>query len=322
MSWIDGAFAWVQGAVAAIGLTLFGAATPSGVIQGYVEGEYVRVGPSEPGTIDQVFVRRGQRVEAAQPLFALEAVRERAARDEAAARLANAKAVLDNLQKGRRASEIAAMEAQKDQADASLRLTEAQLRRTESLALVNVAAVDRLDSARAAVERDRARVAEMSAQIATARLAARTDEVRAAEAQVTAADAALRQAEWRLGQRAVISPVAGVITDVPFRVGEFVNIAAPIVSILPADHIKVRFFVPQATRGQLSLGQDLTIAWDGGRAEGYLAYLADTAEFTPPILYTREQRQKFVFLAEARLRRPDPTLHPGQPVEVTLSWPK
>jgi HlyD family secretion protein len=323
MQWLTDTLDWLGGVIAALAITVFGPEPSADLVYGYAEGEYVRLAAVEPGQIERIAVERGARVEAGQVVFTLDDARERAARDEAAARLANAEAVLRNLQKGRRQTEIAAMEAQRDQADASLRLTEAQLRRTESLAATSVAAVDRLDTARAAVERDRARLAEMSAQIASARLAARSDEIRAAEAQVAAAEAALRQAEWRLGQRSGVVPVAGAVSDVPYRAGEFVASGAPIVVILPPDCLKVRFFVPQALRGRLAIGQELRVSWDGGAqpVAAELAYLASEAEFTPPVLYTREQRQKFVFLAEARLRAPAPALHPGQPVEVRLLWP-
>lgn len=301
-------------------LSIFGGA-PDGppLYQGYAEGEYVRIAVPESGVLDMLAVKRGDRVEPGQVVFALEQDREKAARAQAAAQLAQAEAQLANLTKGRRKPEIDALEAQRNQADAALRLSSAQLDRIRQLASSNVAAADRLDTARASFERDQARVAELSAQIASARMAARSDEIRAAEANVEAARAALEQAEWRLSKRVGTAVQGGIVTDTTFRLGEMVGAGAPVVSFLPPESIKVRFFVPQAVLGGLKLGQAVTLHWDGaGDAKGHVTYIAPQAEFTPPVIYSRGNREKLVFMVEAVTDAPDERLHPGQPVDVSV----
>lgn len=301
-------------------LSIFGGA-PDGppLYQGYAEGEYVRIAVPESGVLDMLAVKRGDRVEAGQVVFALEQDREKAARAQAAAQLAQAEAQLANLTKGRRKPEIDALEAQRNQADAALRLSSAQLERIRQLASSNVAAADRLDTARASFERDQARVAELSAQIAAARMAARSDEIRAAEANVEAARAALEQADWRLSKRVGIAVQGGIVTDTTFRLGEMVGTGAPVVSILPPESIKVRFFVPQSVLGGLKLGQAVRLYWDGaGEVKGHVTYVAPQAEFTPPVIYSRGNREKLVFMVEAVTDAPDDRLHPGQPVDVSV----
>jgi HlyD family secretion protein len=50
-----------------------------------------------------------------------------------------------------------------------------------------------------------------------------------------------------------------------------------------------------------------------------VSFVSSQAEYTPPVLYSKESRSKLVFLVEARL---DPaaaqSLRPGQPVDVRL----
>ena len=320
---MSGFFASILNALAAAGtavLSIFGAA-PEGppIYQGYAEGEYVRIALPEAGVLDFLAVKRGDRVEAGQVIFALEQDREKAARAQAAAQLSQAEAQLANLTKGRRKPEIDALEAQRNQADAALRLSSAQLERIRQLASSNVAAADRLDTARASFERDQARVAELSAQIASARMSARSDEIRAAEANVEAARAALEQADWRLSKRVGMAAQGGIVTDTTFRLGETVGAGAPVVSILPPDSIKVRVFVPQAIVGGLKIGQPVMLHWDGaGDVRGHVTYVAPQAEFTPPVIYSRGNREKLVFLVEAVTDSPDARLHPGQPVEVRV----
>ena len=128
--------------------------------QGYVEGDYVRIGAATGGTIDVLNVRRGDSVRPGDVVFILEQERESAAVREAAARLAEARYVYDNLRTGLRDPEIAVLAAQREQAAADLELAESELRRVRQLIQTNAAAAQRLDAAEAAVTRNTARVGE------------------------------------------------------------------------------------------------------------------------------------------------------------------
>lgn len=287
--------------------------------QGYAEGEYVRVAAPFAGTLQSLAVRRGTQVQAGDPLFGLEQENEAAARREARERLRSAEAQLANLRKGRRPTEIEAIRAQLAQAQASLKLSEAQLKRQEQLVQQNFISRERLDEARTQHERDRSRVSELQAELATARLGARADEIKAAEYNVEAAKATLAQAEWRLAQKSVKAPVAGLVQDTHYVLGEWVVANAPVVSLLPPQNIKVRFFVRETELGAIKVGRKLALACDGCAAPvaAEVSFISPQAEFTPPVIYSRRERAKLVYLVEARPAPADATkLHPGQPVEV------
>ncbi|MCC7271614.1 MAG: HlyD family efflux transporter periplasmic adaptor subunit [Alphaproteobacteria bacterium] len=310
---------WLRAALAGL-IGLFAPApAPDGVFYGYVEGEYAHLGPRDGGILRSLAVARGDTVRSGTVVATLDAVAEAAAVDEARARLAQAEAQLDNLRKGRRTPEIDALVAQKDQAEAALHLSQAQYRRQTQLPAGQVVSVDRVDQARAAFERDRGRVAELTAQIAVARLAARDDEIEAAEAAVAMAAAAVRQADWRLAQRSLAAPADGLVADTLFVPGEFVAAGTPIVSLLPPGNIRLRIFVPEAWLSRVAVGRTISVGCDGC-AQGMTArisYLSPRAEFTPPVIYSRETRAKLVFMAEAKPVAPT-VLNPGQPVEARL----
>jgi HlyD family secretion protein len=292
------------------------------VFQGYAEGEYVRVASSFAGRLERLHVRRGDEVTAGAPLFVLESENEAAGRREAEQRLRAAEAQLANLQKGRRPTEIAAIEAQLDQSEAALTLSRSQLRRSEQLVSQNFISKERLDEVRSIHERDRARVDQLKADLATARLAARQDEIRAARAVVEAAEAALAQAEWRLEQKSLRAPVSGTVADTLFVKGEWVPAGAPVASLLPPENIKVRFFVPEPRLGAVRIGQTVSVVCDGCPApiSARVTFISTRAEFTPPVIYSRETRAKLVFLIEARPAPEDAVkLHPGQPLDVRLT---
>ena len=290
-------------------------------LQGYVEGEYVRIAAPFAGTLVALDTRRGQDVAAGAPLFALEAESEDAARREAEERSRQAQAHVDDLRKGRRPTEIDAVRAQLSQAQVVAALSAKEYARQVDLVAKGFVSQQRADEARAARDRDRARIAELEAQLKTSHLPARPDEIRAAEAQAAAAREAVKRADWKLRQKKVASTVGGTVTDTLYTRGEWVPAGSPVVSVLPPANVKVRFFVPEPRLGAVRVGQKVSLACDGCPATvgATVSYIAPQAEFTPPVIYSKDSRAKLVFMVEARPAPADAArLHPGQPVDVTL----
>ena len=294
---------------------------PTGVLQGYAEGEYLRVASPVAGQLARLHVARGAEVSAGDPLFALEQENEAAARRQAQEQLRQAEAQYRNLLTGKRSEEIDAIRAQLAQAEATLRFSEANLGRQEELVRAKFVSREAADTARSARDRDEARVSELKAQLAAAKLAARPDEIRAAQAASAAAKAALAQADWRLEQKSSRAPQGARVIDTLYVQGEWVPAGLPVVTLLPAANIKVRFFVPEKILGSVRVGQSVGVRCDGCGEPivASISYISPQAEYTPPVIYSRENRAKLVFLVEAR---PAPAeaakLHPGQPVEVRL----
>jgi HlyD family secretion protein len=291
-------------------------------LQGYTEGEYVRLAAPFAGNLTQLHVKRGDRVEANAPLFVLEQENERAARAEAAARVKQAEARLENLRKGKRPDEIAALRAQIAEAEAGMKLSAAELTRTEDLVRSKFLSPAKLDEARSAHERNRSRVAETNAQLRVAKLSARSDEIAAATAEVATAREQLVQAEWRLGQKSQRAPRGATVIDTLYSSGEWVAAGMPVISLLPPENIKIKFFVSEKALGTIKLGQAISVTCDGCAAPlaATISFIAPQAEYTSPLICSKENRTTLVFLVEARAKAEDAVkLHPGQPVEVKLT---
>jgi len=290
-------------------------------LTGYIEGEYLRVAAPFAGTLQQLSVTRGAQVAAGAPLFALERENETAARREAAERLAGAEARLADLQTGKRAPEVEAVSQQLMQARAARDLSAANYKRQQELFASKFVSAAAVDDARAALKRDEARVAELQASVQTTKLPARADEIRAAEFDARAAREVVAQSDWKLSQRAVAAPAAGLVHDTYYYVGDFVPAGSPVVSLLPPGNVKVRFYVPETLLARISPGVNVMVACDGcGTPVGATVdYVSNRAEYTPPVLYSKENRAKLVFLVEARPTSADAArLKPGQPVDVTM----
>lgn len=289
--------------------------------QGYVEGDYVYVASSEAGRLDTLVVRRGQLVDTAAPLYTLDAIKETAARDQARADVAAARAQLEDIATGKRPPEVDVSLAQLAQAQAAARRSAAQLQRDNAQFRIGGISRSQLDDSREQAHSDAARVRELTAQVEVTRLPGRDEQRRAQAAQVQAADASLAQAEWTLAQKQLAAPAAGRVFDTMYRVGEWVPAGSPVVSLLPPGNIKVRFFVPETVVGSLKIGQQALLRCDGcgDPIPVRIDFVSDQAEYTPPVIYSRESRSKLVYMVEAR-PAPDAAtrLHPGQPVEATL----
>ena len=290
-------------------------------LQGYVEGEFVYVASPLAGSLQTLHVQRGAQVAAGDPLFALENTPEKAARDEAQSRLAQARASLEDARKGRRPSEIESLQAQLGQAQAALALSEKDLSRQEELSRSGATTPQDLDRARSMRDQAREKAAQLEADLKTAQLGSRSDQVAAAEANVRTLEAALTAAEWSLAQKSQAAPQAGLVFDTMYRQGEWVPAGRPVVALLPPQNIKVRAFVPETRVHALHQGDRVQVIVDGASAPlaGQISFISPQAEYTPPVIYSRENRSKLVFMIEVTF---DPqiaaTLHPGQPVDVRL----
>ena len=287
---------------------------------GYAEGEFVLAAPIETAEIVSVSVRRGDRVKSDSPLVELEKRDAEIAVAQARAALAQAESNLANLRQGRRPEEIAAIQASLASAKAQAAQASKTFDRQSDLLSRGIATQAAYDSAETSLELARAKVTELQANLAVAQLPARKDEIAAANAQVEQAKAALEQAEWRLAQRSISVPVDGIVYDIVRNPGEVAGPQAPVLSVLPDSAIKLKLYVPEAALSSLALGDELAVRCDGCSDEtrAKISYISPDPEFTPPVIYSLENRQKLVYLVEARPEDGDPALKPGQIVDVDL----
>lgn len=141
----------------------------------------------------------------------------------------------------------------------------------------------------------------------------------AAESALRVAEARVNTSQTKLARRHMNAPIAGTIQQIYFREGETVPAQRPVVSILPPGNMKVRFFVPEPALPKLKVGDEVRVTCDGC-ADGLTAkiyFIATTAEYTPPVIYSQDERTKLVYLIQARPDRPE-RLRVGQPVSVFI----
>lgn len=325
---MDNVFAWLMGLLSFIP-GVGHEAPPSW--NGYAELDYVYAAAPAGGTIATIAVAEGDTVEKGAVLFTLDASAQQAQLDAATARAgaaesqaASAGATLANLKTGARPEELQVTQAALSQAEANLELAQQNFSRTQDLFAKGNVPKSQLDQAQASLDAANASVVQLKAQLAVAQLPARSDQIDAAAASVAAAEstAAAAQADAAtakaaLEQRTIVAPEAGRIERLYFSAGEVAGAGVPVLSIAGGEALKVKFYVNEADRTAFALGQVVSVSCDGC-ATGLTAtidHFASDPQFTPPIIYSRDERSRLVFLTEAVMVQQNAVL-PGQPVSI------
>lgn len=134
------------------------------------------------------------------------------------------------------------------------------------------------------------------------------------------AEARVATSETRLARRRGFAPVAGTIQQIYFREGEMVPAQRPVLSIMPPGNMKIRFFVPETELPKVAIGDEVRVTCDNCSPDltATIYFIATTAEYTPPVIYSLDERNKLVYLIQARPSRPD-ALRVGQPISVYLN---
>lgn len=308
-SWFGAAFTSI--------LSLFSPAQPAGY-SGYVEADYTYVAPLVSGRLTHVHVKEGDTIAAGAPLFDLDDTAAASAVAQTKAEADAAAAEQRNLQTGARDADLEVIRQNLQQAQLTLQQATTDASRIRALAVRGVATSADRDKADTALQQAAAEVRQLNAQLASAELPARPEQIAAAKAKAEAAEQALVQAQTALGYYHVVAPVEGRVDRQFLKVGEVSGPSAPVLSIVRTGDLKLRFFVPEAERPHYAIGARVTAECDGcdGEVAATVTYQASEPEFTPPLIYSRDERSRLVFMTEARLD--DSGFRPpvGQPMTV------
>ena len=254
------------------------------LFNGYIDAELVYLSADFPGRLVDLSVRKGQSVEVNQFLFRLEQTTEN-----------NAVTISEYS--------TADLKAQREQAVAQLHYYEINYQRIKGMRAQHVASQNDLDMASRDLEVAKQQLQDMDIKINSSRIT--TDDK-----------------TWQVKRKQNNAPEMGIVFDTYYTQGEFVQTGYPVVSLVTPSQIKAIFFVAEPQLGEVRLNQAVTIktSHNDQFAKGHVTYISKIAEYTPPILYSREERHRLVFRVEAKIDSPDlAKLHLGLPVTLELA---
>lgn len=290
------------------------------VVNGYVEGEYVYISPYTSGILEEIDVVKGQNVKPGDKLFAVDNEIWNANLLQAQNEMDKAYANYANLSKGKRKQELDVIIKQKAQAVAIFENAEKEYKRAQGLIKTQTVSQADHDRRLADYENAKAKVAELEAALETAMLSAREDELKAAQNDIEIAKQNLLKVQKQLDNNTAKAKIGGQVEDVYFRLGEFVPSGTPVVSVLPPENVKIRFFVSEKIFPKIKFNMPVVIDCDGCNQglPAKVSFISTKSEFTPPVIYSVESREKLIFMIEAVFDNKEQNLHPGLPVSVRI----
>lgn len=286
--------------------------------QGYIDANLTYISATLPGQLQQLSVSAGESVKKGQVLFRLADMPQMAALKNADGLLLQAKANLANAKIGSRPTELAQISANIHKAEADVIYQQKQLQRFDYLVAKNQATMQQLDLAKQNLASAKASLANFRAQYANAKLPARENIIKANQALVASSEASVAKALWDLQQKTVDAPEDGSVYDTYYNVGEQVNASAPVLSLLTPKNKRLIFFVSERNLSHIKLQQLVTLHCDDCQPslKARVNYIAEQPEYTPPVIYSQQSRQKLVYEIRAQLIGQAQQLHPGEPVDV------
>jgi len=308
-------------AVAWGGRHLGGGASKPVAVTGTIEATQVDVSVKITGRIVERLVKEGDRVTRGQVLVRLDDAELAADARRQDAALRSAQATLRDLQKGARPQEIEDARAAVSSAEATRSMTEREYQRSDQLYTKNLIAAQDVDRARQAYEVAKAQERSARERLALLLAGSRPDQVDAARWQVTQAESALAQAQSRLREAVVVSPIDGVVLRKNLEAGETANPGVPILTLVNPKDVWLRAYVPETEVGRLKVGDTAALrvdAFPNRVFTGRLIEIGSEAEFTPRNVQTKKERVTLVFRIKIQIDNPDGLLKPGLPADADV----
>ena len=306
-------------------------------VSGNIEVTEVRMSFRIPGRLELRLVEEGDAVTAGQSLARLEATDQRIAVARAEADLAYAQAVLAELLAGSRSQEIATARAEYDRAaalekSAVVQLDQARLDHDRYAALYKEGGVSRKafenyrtlhETAKNARDEARARVAAAAEQLDLRKTGPRRETIDQARAKVGTAEEAVKQARQQLSYTELPAPVDGVVLSTSAEIGEYLNPAAPVLTIGQTARPWLRAYINETDLGRVKLNQHVTVTTDSYPERTYtgrISFINSEAEFTPKSVQTFEERVKLMYRIKIDLDNPAGELKPGMPADAVIDF--
>jgi HlyD family secretion protein len=209
------------------------------------------------GTVQQVLVKEGARVESGQLLLVLDDSRVRADLSTAQTRLKGAQERYANLLAGGTEQQLLSRRSELQKATTERDSAQRQLAALERLQQSGAATTDEVAAATDRLARAQADLAQLQSQVRYSPL-----EQERAQGEIDDSRASVQLAEQILRNCNVRAPFDGTVYFIPVRAGAFVNVGDLLLQVADLSQLQVRAFVDEPEIGRLAIGESVRITWD------------------------------------------------------------
>lgn len=290
---------------------------------GYIVAAHkIQVASKVIGRVAWIGVDKGDHVREGQVIVRLEDEEYRAQLDQARGQLVSLQARLAEYENGSRPEEIAAAQANVDQARAELENSRVSLQRTRGLHKDGVLSRQALDDAEAQFKAREARANSLVKTFELVRIGPRREQIDSLRGQVQQARGAVSFYETQLANTVIKAPVTGTILEREVERGEFVTTSFAgergakgfVVSLANLNDLEVELDISQNDFNKLRMQQRAVItvdAWPNRRWEGHIGKMSPEAN-----------RQKATVQVKVKVANPDELLRPEMNASVAFVAPK
>lgn len=286
-------------------------------VPGYIEGVYIDYSAPVAGRLSYRPQYDGENVVSGDLLFVLSEHPEKEKLEGIEAKIEQSSWQLKDLEKGLRVDDIAYLQANVDGAYADVEYWTQNLERLEQLGEDNLS-LNELDVAKQNVQKSKSALDAARAKLKSGQLGERSDLVLAKRAEIKALKAKEKELSWYLTQKKKQADFTGKVKEIYYETGEWISAYKTIMTVEDSDRRYVVFYLNQVEIANIVMGDDvLIVSANNAVAKARVVFIADQAEYTPPIVYTVSQGELYRFKVKAELQTSQ-YLHPGQPVSVQL----
>lgn len=306
-------------------LSLIACSSEGERFQGYVYQEPIYMSSSLSGPLLILNVERGQSVQQGQALFSLDPAPQSHELRATQEQFLQAESTLIDLEKAARETVLEGLRGQVEQAQAALEIAQKKAARFEALLERKVIDVESRDEAIADRDEKQAALVTAQANLAENEQGARIDAIKAQQALVESLSAQVKSAQWSLEQKSIVAPIDALVVDTFYRPGENVEAGYPVVELYDPQRLFAIFFISEPLLSEICLGQEVLVAHDRSKdkTKAYISYISPQAEYTPPVIYSRENNQTLLFRIQATLPAAElKSFHAGQPIDIYVSKDK
>jgi len=290
------------------------------VFPGYLEGEFVYSSASFGGMIKDVCVKRGDEIKEGQIIFVLDKTSKETELDFYNFALTASLSMVKDLQKGMQEPYVRAAEANIGSVIALKDWYNINYKRYGWLVSKNAQPQTEYEKYKYNLEKYSKDLEEAIANLDIANLPAREDRISAAIALSNALKEKIENAKWELSQMTQYAPQQALVFDTIYHKGEYAGAGQPVAILLPPENIKARFFVSGNVLNKLKIGQKVSVSALGKNdIPAVINYISSKVEYTPPVIYSEQNRDKLVYMIEASIKSDiAKTLPVGQPIQVSI----
>jgi len=287
------------------------------VASGHIEANDVRVATKVRGRLLQRPVDEGDAVKVGQLLGVVDTVDAELFLREAVAQRDQADAGLRLRIAGSRREDIAELAARVESVVADLAGADKELKRQEALVAEGVTTAKTRDDALARRDALRGQLESAKQALARAKAGSRDQEIEAARATRDAMEARIAQLRQQIADATIASPTEGLVTVKIAEAGELLAAGASLLVITDLAKPWLTVYVAEPDLGKITLGAPAEVITDGGeKRQGKVIFIASIAEFTPKNVQTRDERVKLVYRVKIGLDNADGLFKPGMPAEA------